>query len=316
MKTTKRKWIIVLEAMCFLTQNVFNFQYFQEAEAFFEGGYIYLGEGNGNPLQYACLESPVDREAWWAAVQGVTQSQSLVKRLSMHAWIGEGNGNPLQCSCLENPRDGGAWWAAVYGVAQSQIRLKRLSSSSSSISTNPCTSLKGEIVKQRFILCNYSLIAILIACTLSSCKVNGQILYLVVKNLPVKAGDSGDAGLIPRWGTIPRRRKWQPIPIPKYSCLGNPMDREAWQAIVHGVAKSWTQLSSWAHILVSTSHKPFWPCSSYYRMMVAYFFINIQVITRWNVNDFRIPKVVVWGKKLIFKPWTNQTQVKTIILNL
>ena len=224
--------------------------------------------------------------------------------------------HPLQCSCLENPRDRGAWWAAVYGVAQSQIRLKRLSSSSSSISTNPCTSLKGEIVKQRFILCNYSLIAILIACTLSSCKVNGQILYLVVKNLPVKAGDSGDAGLIPRWGTIPRRRKWQPIPIPKYSCLGNPMDREAWQAIVHGVAKSWTQLSSWAHILVSTSHKPFWPCSSYYRMMVAYFFINIQVITRWNVNDFRIPKVVVWGKKLIFKPWTNQTQVKTIILNL
>ena len=43
---------------------------------------------------------------------------------------GEGNGNLLQCSDLENPRDRGAWWAAVYGVAQSQTRLKRLSSSS------------------------------------------------------------------------------------------------------------------------------------------------------------------------------------------
>ena len=32
------------------------------------------GEGNGNPLQYACLESPRGRGAWWATVQGVTKS--------------------------------------------------------------------------------------------------------------------------------------------------------------------------------------------------------------------------------------------------
>ena len=68
--------------------------------------------------------------AWWAAVYGVAQSQTRLKRLSMHAYVGEGNGNPLQYSWLENPRDGGAWWAAVYGMAQSQTRLKRLSSSS------------------------------------------------------------------------------------------------------------------------------------------------------------------------------------------
>ena len=90
------------------------------------------GEGNGNPLQYSCLENSVDRGAWWAAVHGVAQSQTWLKRLSMHACIGEGNSNPLQYSCLENPRDGGAWWAAIYGVAQSQTRLKRLSSSSNS----------------------------------------------------------------------------------------------------------------------------------------------------------------------------------------
>ena len=69
-------------------------------------------------------ENPVNRGAWWAAVHGVAQSQTHLKRLSMHACIGEGNGNPLQYSCLENPRDGGALWAAVYGVAQSQTRLK------------------------------------------------------------------------------------------------------------------------------------------------------------------------------------------------
>ena len=91
--------------------------------------YINSGEGNGNPLQYSCLENPVDRGAWWAAVHRVPQSQARLKRLSMYACIGEGNGNPLQCPCLENPRDRGARWAAIYGVAQSRTRLKRLSSS-------------------------------------------------------------------------------------------------------------------------------------------------------------------------------------------
>ena len=76
------------------------------------------GEGNGTPLQYSCLENPMDGGAWWAAIHGVAKSQT---RLHFHfslLCIGEGNGNPLQCSCLENPRDGGAWWAAVYGVTQ------------------------------------------------------------------------------------------------------------------------------------------------------------------------------------------------------
>ena len=82
------------------------------------------GEGNGSPLQYSCLENPVDRGAWWAAVHSVAQTRTRLRQLSMHACIREGNGNPLQSSCLENPRDGGAWWAAVYGVSWSRTRLK------------------------------------------------------------------------------------------------------------------------------------------------------------------------------------------------
>ena len=34
------------------------------------------GEGNGNPLQYSCLENPMDRGAWWATVYGVAKSQT------------------------------------------------------------------------------------------------------------------------------------------------------------------------------------------------------------------------------------------------
>ena len=41
-----------------------------------------IGEGNGSPLQCSCLENPRDRGAWWAAVSGVAQSQTRLKRLS------------------------------------------------------------------------------------------------------------------------------------------------------------------------------------------------------------------------------------------
>ena len=41
-----------------------------------------IGEGNGNPLQCSCLENPRDGRAWWAAVYGISQSRTLLKRLS------------------------------------------------------------------------------------------------------------------------------------------------------------------------------------------------------------------------------------------
>ena len=62
---------------------------------------------------------------------------------------------------------------------------------------------------------------------------------LVVKNLPVKAGDIKDAGSIPGSERSPGGGHGNPL---QHSCLENAMDSGAWQAIVHGVAKSWTQL--------------------------------------------------------------------------
>ena len=102
------------------------------------------GEGSGNPLQYACVENPVDKGAWQATVHVVTRIRhDLVtifpggldgKASAYNAGDlgsvpglgrspGEGNGNPLQSSCLENPMDGGAWWATVHGVAKSRTGL-------------------------------------------------------------------------------------------------------------------------------------------------------------------------------------------------
>ena len=46
-----------------------------------------IGEGNGNPLQCSCLENPRDNGAWWAAVYGVAQSRTWLKRLSSSSSI-------------------------------------------------------------------------------------------------------------------------------------------------------------------------------------------------------------------------------------
>ena len=56
----------------------------------------------------------------------------------------------------------------------------------------------------------------------------------------VSACNAGDTGLIPGLGRSPGEGNGNPL---QYSCLKNPMDREAWWATVHGVAKSGTRLS-------------------------------------------------------------------------
>ena len=51
-----------------------------------------IGKGNGNPLQRSCLKNPRDRGAWWAAIYGVAQSRTRLKRLSSSSsgwfWVG------------------------------------------------------------------------------------------------------------------------------------------------------------------------------------------------------------------------------------
>ena len=49
--------------------------------------------GNGTPLQYSCLENPMDGGAWWAAVYGVAQSQTRLKRLSSSSKTGKNGEN-------------------------------------------------------------------------------------------------------------------------------------------------------------------------------------------------------------------------------
>ena len=85
----------------------------------------YVGEGNGNPFQYSCLDNP------WMEEPGRLQSMGSMRvglNWATSLWLF--TFMHFQCSCLENPRDGGAWWAAVSGVTKSRTRLKQPSSSS------------------------------------------------------------------------------------------------------------------------------------------------------------------------------------------
>ena len=111
------------------------------------------GEGNGNRLQYSCLENPMDRGTWRAAVHGVTKSRTQLSNLTLFFFLklyfpggsdskesacnvgdlssipglgrspGGWHGNPLCYSCLENPKERGAWRATVHGVAKSRTWL-------------------------------------------------------------------------------------------------------------------------------------------------------------------------------------------------
>ena len=66
-------------------------------------------------------------------------------------------------------------------------------------------------------------------------------MALTVKNLPPNTGDARDEGSVSEWGRSPGVGNGYPL---QYSCWENPMDRRAWWATVHRVAKSWTRLST------------------------------------------------------------------------
>ena len=85
-----------------------------------------LGEGNGNPLQYSCLENPMDRGAWWAAVHGVAKSRArlsdftftfhfhaLERKMATHssvlAWRIPGTGEPGGLLSMGSHRVGHDW---------------------------------------------------------------------------------------------------------------------------------------------------------------------------------------------------------------
>ena len=101
---------------------------------------------------------------------------------------------------------------------------------------------------------------------------------LVVKNL---LSNAGDVSSIPGSGRSPGVGNSNPL---QYSCLESSMNRGAWWATVHGVAKSWTWLSNWIHI---------------YRCFL-YSIYTTSLITVWSIYSVLGPTVLSEIKKKIF----------------
>ena len=99
------------------------------------------GEGNGTPLQYSCLENPMDRGAWWAAAHGVAKSRTrlsnftftfhfhaLEKEMATHssvlAWRIPGTGEPGGLPCMGSHRVGHDWSNLAAAAASYSISLE------------------------------------------------------------------------------------------------------------------------------------------------------------------------------------------------
>ena len=121
---------------------------------------ILSGEGNGNPLQYSCLENPRDRGAWWAAVHGVARSRTwlsgftftfhfhaLEKEIATHssvlAWRIPETGEPVGLPSVGSHRVGHNWSDLV--AAAAAWYTKRTSSSGLSF-VPPCNDLVSAFI--------------------------------------------------------------------------------------------------------------------------------------------------------------------------
>ena len=183
-----------------------------------------LGEGNGTPLQYSCLENPMDRGAWKCAVHSVTEGrtrlsdftftfhfQALEKEMATHssvlAWRISGMGEPGGLSPMGWHRVGHDWSdlaaaAAIYSLEYLEFGFSFIFSTKVSLCTHP------EMITQ------------------------------VVMNLPA-VWEILVQSLGQDVRKIPWRMQWQPL---QYSCLENSMDR----GTVHWVAKTNSNTLQWS----------------------------------------------------------------------
>ena len=148
-----------------------------------------IGEGNGNPLQYSCLGNPRDGGAWWAAIHGVAQSWTQLKRLSSSS-------SKLFFKVIRN---------------EFSLGMDDCSTSCATLLTHIIVWL---LTKAVLVDVKWYLLVILI-CILHF--LDG----LLVKNPPSNAGDMD---FTPRLGRSPGKENGSPF---QYSCLEDPLDRKA-----------------------------------------------------------------------------------------
>ena len=228
-------------------------------------------EGNGTPLQCSCRESPRDGGVWWAAVYGVAQSRTRLKRLSSSSmgilrvpWTARASDwSILKEISLERSLKGlmlklklqyfgHLMWRTdsfektlMLGKIEGRRRREDRGWDGWMASPTPWTWVwvnsgswqwtgrTGVVQSMGSQRAGHDW------ATELNWADGGIQVALVVKNLPANAGNVKDSGSIPGSGRSPGEENGMPL---QYSCLENAMDRGAWWAIVLTVAKSWARL--------------------------------------------------------------------------
>ena len=210
-------------------------------------------EGNGTPLQYSCLENPMDGGAWWAAIHGVPKSwtwlsdftftfhfHALEKEMATHssvlAWRIPRMGEPGGLLSIGSHRVGQDWsdLAAMpdkeMGIPDHLSCLLRnlYASQEATVRTGDVTTdwfQIGKGVQFSSVWHDWG--------TELNWMPDWAPRWLSGKEYTCQCRRHG---FDPWVGKISWRRKWQPTPV---SWLENSMDRGAWRATVHGVPKEW-----------------------------------------------------------------------------
>ena len=117
------------------------------------------------------------------------------------------------------------------------------------------------------------------------------------------ACNTGELGLIPRLGRSPGEGKSNPL---QYSCLENPIDRGAWWAILHRVAKSWTRLSDFTFTVQGTLKSLIQHHSSKASILRCSAFFTVQLSHPY----------VTAGKTIALTIWTFVGKVMSLLFNM